>query len=69
MDELAKKANQDPLAFRLAHLQKAPRFQAALKLAADKSAGRQAAGARRPWCLRFRGVHQLPGHRHRGRSR
>jgi isoquinoline 1-oxidoreductase beta subunit len=37
VDELAKKANQDPVAFRLAHLEKAPRFQAALKLAADKA--------------------------------
>jgi isoquinoline 1-oxidoreductase beta subunit len=37
MDELAKKANVDPVAFRHAHLEKAPRFQAVLKLAAEKA--------------------------------
>jgi isoquinoline 1-oxidoreductase beta subunit len=37
MDELAKKSNKDPVAFRHDLLDKAPRFQAALKLAADKA--------------------------------
>jgi isoquinoline 1-oxidoreductase subunit beta len=37
IDELAHRTSQDPVAFRLAHLEKAPRFQAALKLAADKA--------------------------------
>src|SRR5262245_44831438 len=37
MDELAKKVGKDPLAFRRAHLEKAPRLQAALELAAEKS--------------------------------
>jgi isoquinoline 1-oxidoreductase subunit beta len=37
MDELAKKSNIDPVKFRLAHLEKAPRFKAALELAAEKS--------------------------------
>jgi isoquinoline 1-oxidoreductase subunit beta len=37
VDELAKKSNRDPVAFRVDHLEKAPRFQAALKLAADKA--------------------------------
>jgi isoquinoline 1-oxidoreductase beta subunit len=37
MDELAVKHSQDPLAFRRAHLEKAPRFKAALDLVAEKS--------------------------------
>jgi isoquinoline 1-oxidoreductase beta subunit len=37
VDELAKKAGQDPLAFRRAHLDKAPRLKAALDLVASKS--------------------------------
>jgi isoquinoline 1-oxidoreductase beta subunit len=38
MDELAHRANIDPVAFRLRHLQKAPRFASVLNLAAEKSA-------------------------------
>ena len=37
MDELAKKAGKDPVAFRLAHLNKSPRLKASLQLAAEKS--------------------------------
>ncbi len=37
MDELAVRAGQDPVAFRLAHLEKQPRHAAVLKLAADKA--------------------------------
>src|SRR6266478_1838905 len=37
MDELARKAGKDPIAFRLAMLGKNPRMQAALNLAAEKS--------------------------------
>jgi isoquinoline 1-oxidoreductase beta subunit len=37
MDELARKANMDPVAFRLAMLNGTPRLQAALRLAAEKS--------------------------------
>ncbi len=37
IDELAHKADRDPVAFRLSMLDKAPRLQAALRLAADKS--------------------------------
>jgi isoquinoline 1-oxidoreductase beta subunit len=38
MDELARKAGRDPLAFRFDHLGKAPRLKAALELAAQKAA-------------------------------
>jgi isoquinoline 1-oxidoreductase beta subunit len=37
MDELARKANVDPVAFRLAMLDRTPRLKAALKLVAEKS--------------------------------
>ena len=37
MDELARKAHQDPIAFRLAHLGKSPRLQAAVNLVREKS--------------------------------
>jgi isoquinoline 1-oxidoreductase beta subunit len=37
IDELAKKANKDPVAFRRDHLDKEPRLRAALDLAAEKS--------------------------------
>jgi isoquinoline 1-oxidoreductase beta subunit len=37
MDELARKAGQDPVAFRRAHLDKSPRLKAALDLVAEKS--------------------------------
>jgi isoquinoline 1-oxidoreductase beta subunit len=37
VDELAKRAGQDPVAFRAAHLDKTPRLKVALELAASKS--------------------------------
>jgi isoquinoline 1-oxidoreductase beta subunit len=37
VDELARKAGQDPVAFRRAHLDKTPRLKAALDLVAEKS--------------------------------
>jgi isoquinoline 1-oxidoreductase beta subunit len=37
VDELARRAGQDPIAFRRAHLNKTPRLQAALDLVRDKS--------------------------------
>jgi isoquinoline 1-oxidoreductase beta subunit len=37
VDELAKKAGQDPVAFRRAHLDRAPRLKAALELVASQS--------------------------------
>jgi isoquinoline 1-oxidoreductase beta subunit len=37
MDELARKAGQDPVAFRLGMLDKTPRLKAAVQLAAEKS--------------------------------
>jgi isoquinoline 1-oxidoreductase beta subunit len=47
MDELALKAGQDPVAFRLAHLDHAPRLKAVLKLAAEKSGWGSPLGRRR----------------------
>jgi isoquinoline 1-oxidoreductase subunit beta len=46
VDELAKKAGQDPVAFRRAHLAKAPRLKAALELVASKSDWGQPVDAR-----------------------
>jgi len=37
IDELARKVKKDPIAFRLAHLDKAPRLKAALELVREKS--------------------------------
>src|SRR5262249_34405502 len=37
IDELARKVNQDPIAFRRAHLDKTPRLRAALDLVKEKS--------------------------------
>ena len=56
MDELAKKAGQDPIAFRLAHLKKkSPRLHAAVQLAAEKSGWNAALPARhgRGVCAQF----------------
>ena len=39
MDELARKANMDPVAFRLGMLDGTPRLKAALKLVAENPAG------------------------------
>lgn len=50
VDEMAHKAEQDPLAFRLAHLQDKPRYKAVLKLAAEK------AGWGNPPAGRFQGI-------------
>jgi isoquinoline 1-oxidoreductase beta subunit len=47
MDELAKKAGKDPIAFRLAHLKKSPRLKAVLEQAAQNSGWGQALPARR----------------------
>jgi isoquinoline 1-oxidoreductase beta subunit len=55
MDELAKKAGKDPIAFRLAHLKKSPRLQAALEQVAQKSGWGSALPARhgRGVCAQF----------------
>ena len=68
MDELARKAGADPIAFRRGMLGKTPRLKAALELGCGKiRLGSAVAGARRPRRLRAAVVRQF--HRHRGRGR
>ncbi len=69
MDELALKAGQDPIAFRLAQLDGTPRLKAAVQMVAQKSdwGGRlaQTGGLRRLRPVRLRHLYR---HRHRGRG-
>ena len=55
MDELAKKAGKDPIAFRVAHLNKSPRLKTVLETVAQKSGWGQALPARhgRGVCAQF----------------
>ena len=55
MDELAKKAAKDPIAFRIAHLKKSPRLKAALEQVAQQSDWGKALPARhgRGVCAQF----------------
>jgi isoquinoline 1-oxidoreductase subunit beta len=62
IDELARKAGADPIAFRRGMLDKTPRLKAALDLVAQKSGPRRARGERAAV------VRQLHRHRHRGGS-
>ncbi len=70
IDELAHKAGKDPVEFRLAMLDKTPRLQAALRLAAQKSGW----GTPLPAALRTRRrrpavLHELDRHRRGGGGR
>ena len=69
MDELAAAAKQDPVAYRLALLDKNPRAKAVLELAAKEGRlGRGVARARRPWRRAAARVRELHGLRRRSRS-
>ncbi len=68
MDELAKKAGKDPVAFRRDMLQKSPRAAGRARSRGEQGRlGQSAAGAHRPRHCRAGGVRQL--HRHRGGGR
>ena len=70
MDELAAAAKQDPVAYRLALLDKTPRAKAVLALAADKvRLGTKASATRRPRRLNPERIRQLHGACCRSRSR
>ncbi len=70
MDELARKAGKDPVAFRRGMLDNNPRLKAALDLVAEKSGWGQPLPARdRARRLRAAIVRQLHRDRRRGRSR